>query len=229
MRDTLRADARGLGDRLRRAGVTRVILATGDRSAVGAPVGELIGADAIAAELSPAGKAYLVEELRAHPDARPVAMVGDGVNDAPALARADVGLALGSATLTIASNTADAVITGERIGRIVDAVSIGRRSLAIARQSVLAGLGLSVAGMAVAAVGALPPVWGALTQELIDVAVILNALRALGSGPMEPADFPQQMRRPFPAGFGDRPDAGPPVVEDPEPIDGVNITEGDLR
>jgi heavy metal translocating P-type ATPase len=229
MRDTLRADARGLGDRLRRAGVTRVILATGDRSAVGAPVGELIGADAIAAELSPAGKAYLVEELRAHPDARPVAMVGDGVNDAPALARADVGVALGSATLTIASNTADAVITGERIGRIVDAVSIGRRSLAIARQSVLAGLGLSVAGMAVAAVGALPPVWGALTQELIDVAVILNALRALGSGPMEPADFPQQMRRPFPAGFGDRPDAGPPVVEDPEPIDGVNITEGDLR
>jgi heavy metal translocating P-type ATPase len=177
--DHLRPDAHGLVDGLREAGIRHVAMATGDRAAVAEEIGREIGVDRVYAEQTPEEKLELVRSLQADGALRPVVMVGDGVNDAPALALADVGIAMGTAGATVASETADAVILVDRIERVADAVGIGRRSLAIARQSVLAGIGLSLVAMAFAAFGFIPPVFGALLQEGIDVAVILNALRAL--------------------------------------------------
>src|SRR5262249_37717005 len=138
-----------------------------------------LGVDRVYSEHSPEEKLEVVRSMRARPDLHAVAMVGDGVNDAPALAIADVGIAMGVAGAPVASETADAGIVVDRVDRVADAVRIGRRSLHIARQSVLVGMGLSFAAMGFAALGFIAPVGGALLQEGIDVAVILNALRAL--------------------------------------------------
>jgi heavy metal translocating P-type ATPase len=177
--DRLRADSTDLVPRLRDAGVRYVALVTGDKTAVAEAVGETLGVDRVYAEQTPEEKLEVVRALHDRPDLRGVVMVGDGINDAPALALADVGIAMGSAGATVSSETADAVILVDRVDRVADAIRIGRRALHIARQSVLAGIGLSLAAMAVAAAGYLPPVEGALLQEAIDVGVILNALRAL--------------------------------------------------
>jgi len=179
MADRLRDDARELAGELRAAGVRRVAMVTGDRAPVAERIAADTGLDQAFAEQSPEQKLAVVRSMRADPELAPVVMVGDGVNDAPALALADVGIAMAGPGATISSETADAVIVVDRIDRVAAAVAIGRRALAIARQSVVFGIGLSAAAMLVAAFGYLPPLAGALLQEGIDVAVILNALRAL--------------------------------------------------
>jgi len=177
--DELRPDAGRIVERLRAEGIRHTAMISGDRRSVSERVGRQIGVDRVYAEQSAADKLEVVKRIRDDPALRPVIMVGDGVNDAPALAIADLGIAMGAAGATVSSETADAVITVDRIDRVADALHIGRRSLRIARQSILAGMALSIAAMGVAAAGYLPPVAGALLQEVIDLAVILNALRAL--------------------------------------------------
>lgn len=180
MADELRPDAENIVQRLRAEGVRHVAMISGDRRSVADRVGRELGVDRVYAEQTPEDKLEVVRAVRADPGLSRVIMVGDGINDAPALALADLGIAMGAAGATVSSETADAVITVDRIDRVADAVHAGRRALFIARQSVLTAMGLSLAAMAVAAAGYLPPVAGALFQEVIDLAVIPNALRALG-------------------------------------------------
>jgi heavy metal translocating P-type ATPase len=177
--DRLRDDADLLVPRLHEAGIRHVALVTGDNATVAETIGERLGVDRVYAEQTPEEKLDVVRALKARPELRSIVMVGDGINDAPALALADVGVAMGSAGATVSSQTADAVVLVDRVDRVADAVRISRHALAIARQSVLVGIGASLIAMGFAALGYLPPVAGALLQEGIDVAVILNALRAL--------------------------------------------------
>jgi heavy metal translocating P-type ATPase len=179
MGDRLRPGAETLADDLRRVGIEHVALVSGDRSETANEVARSVGIEEVYAEQSPEEKLAVVREMRDTRERRNVVMVGDGINDAPALALADVGIAMAGKGATVSSETADAVITVDDASRIALSIAIGRRSLRIARQSVIYGLGVSMVAMVVAAFGYLPPVWGALFQEVIDVAVILNALRAL--------------------------------------------------
>jgi P-type E1-E2 ATPase len=174
----LRGGAESLAAELRSLGVGRVMLVSGDRADVARDVAASVGIDEVYADQSPEQKLAVVQDVRAESPGS-VVMVGDGVNDAPALALADVGIAMAGKGATVSSETADVVIVVERADRVPLTIRVGQRSLRIARQSVVVGLGLSVGAMFVAAFGYLPPVWGALFQEVIDVVVILNALRAL--------------------------------------------------
>jgi heavy metal translocating P-type ATPase len=179
MGDHIRPDAHDLVHRLRDVGIRHIAMVSGDRAEVANAVGQELGLDRVYSQQSPEDKLEVVRSMRETPSLAPVVMVGDGVNDAPALALADVGVAMGGAGATVSAETADAVITVDRIDRVADAIAIGRRTVGIARESVLWGIGLSTVGMGFAAAGLLVPVAGAIFQEAIDVAVILNALRAL--------------------------------------------------
>jgi len=174
--DPIRTDAARTIRDLRRQGLRRITMVTGDRSDVASTVGAVIGVDEVLAERTPAEK---VEAVRSAGRTHRTIMVGDGINDAPALAAADVGVAIGATGSTASSEAADVVLTVDRLGRIGEAITIARRTRRITRQSVFTGIGLSSVAMVFAAAGLLPPVAGALLQEAIDVAVILNALRVL--------------------------------------------------
>ncbi|MDP5085547.1 MAG: heavy metal translocating P-type ATPase [Yoonia sp.] len=176
MADPLREGTREMLAGLRREGISRILLATGDRPDVAERVTEGLGLDGLRAGLTPDQKVLLVLSERKN---GPVMMVGDGVNDAPALAAADVGVAMGARGAAASAEAADVVLLVDRVDRLGPGIEIARRARRIAVESVIAGIGLSVAGMIAAAFGYLTPVQGALLQEVIDVAVILNALRAL--------------------------------------------------
>ena len=180
LEDRIRPDSRQMLRAVRRGGVRRIVLATGDRAEAAGAVGALTGVDVVLAGLTPEQK---LDVVRGEQRQAPVIMIGDGINDAPALALADVGIALGARGSTASSEAADAVLTVDQLGRVGDVAALARRTRRIALQSVLAGMGLSLAAMGAAAAGLLPAIWGALLQEGIDVAVILNALRALRPPP----------------------------------------------
>ena len=174
--DAVRHDAPAALAQLRESGVNRFILASGDRIAIAKQVGTDLGLDESLGDLTPPDKLAIVAR---EAKSGVVMMIGDGVNDAPALAAADVGVAMAARGAAASSEAAGVVILVDGLAPLAEAVRIARRTRSIALQSVYAGLGLSLAGMLAAAAGYLPPLQGALFQEAIDVAVILNALRAL--------------------------------------------------
>jgi heavy metal translocating P-type ATPase len=174
--DPIRPDTPRVIRTLRRGGIHRVVMVTGDHPDVAESVGAALGVDRILSERTPAEKVDAVTAEREHGT---VVMVGDGLNDAPALAAADVGVAMGARGATASSEAADVVLVVDRLDRFVDARQIAARTRRIAVQSVILGMGLAFGFMLVAAVGLFGPVAGAIVQECIDVASILNALRAL--------------------------------------------------
>jgi heavy metal translocating P-type ATPase len=178
LEDSPREDAIDLAHQLHKVGVSRVVMVTGDHAVPAHRIAAVAGISEVHANCTPQRKLAILHDLISEARPRGVVMAGDGVNDAPALAAADVGIAMGSAGATAASESAEAVILPDRVSLVAEAISIGRRSRGIALQSVVAGMALSGLGMVVAAAGYLPPVYGALAQEAIDLAVILNALRA---------------------------------------------------
>jgi P-type E1-E2 ATPase len=161
---------------LTRLGLSRTVLLSGDSIANARSIGAIAGIDEIHGDLLPADKAAMVSRLKARGEV--VMMVGDGTNDAPALSAADVGIAMAGHSGGITSESADAVILIDDLRRVGEAVEISRRTMRLARQSIVAGLVMSGIAMVFAANGQIQPTQGALLQEAIDVAVILNALRA---------------------------------------------------
>ncbi|MDG4875274.1 heavy metal translocating P-type ATPase [Mesorhizobium sp. WSM4935] len=180
--DAIRQDAVETVRALRSTGVTRIIMLTGDDGAAAEKISASLNLDAVFADAAPADKVGTVEAEKA---TAPTMMVGDGINDAPALAAATVGIALGARGGTASSEAADVVVLTDSLLPVAEALRIARRTRGIALQSIIVGLALSGAAMMAAAMGLLTPVAGALLQEGIDVAVILNALRALGEGRLQ--------------------------------------------
>jgi len=174
--DELRAGTEELLRDLRELGIERIVLATGDRHEVAHFFSSGLSLDLVRSELTPDQKILVVLSERKN---GPVMMIGDGVNDAPALAAADIGMAMGAKGAAASAEAADVVLLVDQLDRVLPAMRIAQRSRFIALQSVVAGMGLSIVAMVAAALGYIVPVEGALLQELIDVAVIFNALRAL--------------------------------------------------
>ncbi|MEX2177218.1 MAG: heavy metal translocating P-type ATPase [Gemmatimonadaceae bacterium] len=173
--DSIRPNIAATFGRLRHAGVERTLLLSGDNQRYVNDVARAVGITEARGDLLPEDKVDVVAQL-AHAGEY-VLMIGDGVNDAPALSRAHVGVALAAHGRGIASESADVILLEDDISGAAEAIEIGRKTMRVARQSIIVGLGLSVIAMVFAAYGMIPPVLGAALQEGIDVAVIVNALR----------------------------------------------------
>jgi P-type E1-E2 ATPase len=174
--DPLRVEARATISKLRKLGVKRFIMLTGDRKQVGDRIAHELGISEVHSQVLPIDKVRLLQAEKKI--SSPIAMVGDGINDAPVLAASDVGIALGAKGSTAASEAADAVIMQDDLGRLSELVEISKRSVRIAKQSIFTGIGLSSVLMVFAVFGFIVPIAGAFMQEAIDVVVIINALRA---------------------------------------------------
>lgn len=174
--DPLRTEAKSTLQKLYKLGVRKTLMLTGDKLAVAQRIARQLHITDVHAELLPKEKLNIIQKHRR--DGEIIGMVGDGVNDAPVLAASDVGIALGAKGSTAASESADVVIMLNDFSRVASSVAIAQRSLKIAKQSILVGIGLSLILMIFAAYGKIPPLYGAILQEFVDVAVILNALRA---------------------------------------------------
>lgn len=172
--DRVRAEATETIARLHRLGVTRTLMLSGDTQETAVKVARGVGIDDVRGALMPIDKVTAMREVQP----RPAMMVGDGVNDAPVLAVADVGVAMGARGATAASESADVVVLVDDLSRVAEVVSIAKSTVRIAYQSIGIGIGLSVALMLVASVGVLPAIIGAALQEVVDVITILNSLRA---------------------------------------------------
>lgn len=180
--DTIRPESKPTIDKLRAAGIKTIMMVTGDNTATARRIGKLVGINKqdITAEALPVDKLRAIETL---PD-KPVVFVGDGVNDAPVLTGSGVGIALGARGSTAASESADVVILQDDLSRVAAARNIARYTFRIARQSILIGIGLSIGLMLAFATGKFSPLLGALLQEVVDVVVIINALRAHSRKPI---------------------------------------------
>ncbi len=175
-KDELRPDAKSTLKRIKELGIKNLLMVTGDNPATANAVAKSLGIAEVHASALPADKIHAVEQV-AH---KPVGFVGDGVNDAPVLAAADVGIALGARGSTAASESADVVIMLDSLKQVGHSVEIAKRTFFIAKQSIWIGIAISVGLMFIFATGKFPPLYGAIIQEVVDVIVIFNALRAHG-------------------------------------------------
>lgn len=178
LRDEVRPNAKSTIARLRELGVRHTLMLTGDAAATADHVAHELGISEVRAGLLPEGKVRAVAAITD----RPAMMIGDGVNDAPVLAAADVGVAMGAEGSTAASESADVVIMVDDLGRAPVAISVAQRTISVAVQSIWIGISLSIVLMLVAAFGVIPAIIGAALQELVDLTSILNSLRSLGEG-----------------------------------------------
>jgi P-type E1-E2 ATPase len=176
LNDSVREQSHSTLEHLKRMGIANFRMITGDNEAAAKAIANQVGIDDYTASALPADKIHAVEGLKE----RPVAFVGDGVNDAPVLAASDVGIALGARGSAAASESADIVIMVDDVERVAIATAIAKKTLSIAKQSILIGIFISIGLMFVFSTGKFKPIYGAAIQEVVDVIVIFNALRALG-------------------------------------------------
>ncbi len=181
--DVIRHESKATIARLKEFGVENTVMLTGDRTSIAEKIKEESGVASVRAELLPQDKIDIIDKVVENQ--RPVVMVGDGVNDAPALAAADVGIAMGAHGSTAASETADAVIVKDDLSKVSDLMGIAKRTLNVAKESVLIGIILSIGLMFVAAFGLIPAFWGAVAQEGLDLVSMVLALRARTPGKEE--------------------------------------------
>jgi heavy metal translocating P-type ATPase len=181
-KDEIRASAKSTLERLRSLGVKNILMVTGDNKATAMAVAKQLQISEVVYEALPVDKLDAIEAL----SDRPVGFVGDGVNDSPVLAASDVGIALGARGSTAASESADVVILLDDIEQVATGVQIAKRTFFIAKQSILIGISMSIVLMLIFSTGHFKPIYGAVIQEVVDVVVIFNALRAHSAKDLQP-------------------------------------------